>query len=163
MRLRADDMDLSFVLNSKPVKLQIRPEETLLQALRLGLGHTCVKASCEVGECGACTVLLGGVAVKSCTILAAQCEGMEVLTIEGLSDGEKLHPLQQAFIDHNALQCGYCTPGFILTALALLQRNPSPTREEIKEAISGNLCRCTGYAQIIEAIEACSAAKNGEA
>lgn len=146
-------MELHLLLNGSLVTVQIRPEETLLSALRLGLGHTGAKLGCGIGECGACTVVLNGLAVKSCTILAAQCEGMEVLTVEGLANGDHLHPLQQSFIDHNAIQCGYCTPGFLMTAIALLQRNPHPTRDEIKQAISGNLCRCTGYVQIIDAIE----------
>jgi len=106
-----------------------------------------------VGECGACTVILNGKAVKSCVVNAAQCEGMEVRTVEGLANGEELHPLQQAFIDHNAVQCGYCTSGFLMTAVAFLEQNPNPSRDEIKKAISGNLCRCTGYIQIEEAIE----------
>ena len=134
----------------------IRPEESLVSALRLGLGHTGTKIGCEVGECGACTVLVDGKSVKGCMILAAQCEGKEVLTVEGLADGKQLHPLQQAFIDKNAVQCGFCTPGILMTAKAFLDSNPSPTREEIKESISGNLCRCTGYVQIIDAIEACA-------
>jgi len=152
-------MKLHITLNEKPVTLRINPEETLLSALRSDLKHTCVKVGCGVGECGACTVILNGLAVKSCTVLAAQCEGMEILTVAGLSKGDKLHPLQQAFIDHNAVQCGYCTPGFIMTALAFLEKNPHPSREEIKQAISGNLCRCTGYVQIIDAIEAYAAAQ----
>lgn len=154
--MRAEVMELNITLNGKPVTAKIRPEETLLSVLRQGLGHTGAKVGCEVGECGACTVVLNGQAVKSCTVLAAQCEGMEVLTVEGLAKGGELHPLQQAFIDHNAVQCGYCTPGFLMTALALLENNPRPTRNEIQQAISGNLCRCTGYVQIIDAIEACA-------
>lgn len=147
-------MELHLTVNKKPVTLDVEPAETLMHLLRQRLGLTGVKSGCEVGECGACTVILGGLAVKSCTVLAAQCEGMDVTTVEGLADGQELHPLQQAFIDNNAIQCGYCTPGFLLTALAFLQQNPHPSREEIKQAISGNLCRCTGYVQIIDAIEA---------
>ncbi|MEL7608043.1 MAG: (2Fe-2S)-binding protein [Bacillota bacterium] len=149
-------MELNITLNGRPVTAKIRPEETLLSVLRESLGQTGAKMGCGVGECGACTVVLNGLAVKSCTVLAAQCEGMEVLTVEGLAQGGELHPLQQAFIDHNAVQCGYCTPGFLMTATALLKRNPHPTRDEIQQAISGNLCRCTGYVQIIDAIEACA-------
>lgn len=147
-------MQLHITLNGKPVTTQIRPEETLLHALRGGLEHTGAKQGCGVGECGTCTVILDGRAVKSCTVLAAQCEGLEVITIEGLEQDGVLHPLQQAFIDYNAVQCGFCTAGFIMTALAFLEENPHPTRQEIQEAISGNLCRCTGYVQIINAIEA---------
>ena len=146
-------MELRITLNGEPRTVSIRPEESLLSALRNGLGHTGAKPGCEIGECGACTVILGGLAVKSCTVLAAQCEGMEVLTVEGLEKDGKLHPLQHSFIDHNAIQCGYCTSGFLMAAYALLMRNPHPDRDEIKLAISGNLCRCTGYAQIIDAVE----------
>ena len=149
-------MKLNITLNGNLVTAEIRPEETLLSVLRERLGQTGAKMGCGVGECGACTVVLNGLAVKSCTVLAAQCEGMEVITVEGLAKGGELHPLQQAFIDHNAVQCGYCTPGFLMTALSLLKRNPHPTRDEIQQAISGNLCRCTGYVQIIDAIEACT-------
>lgn len=149
-------MKLNITLNGNLVTAEIRPEETLLSVLRDKLGQTGAKMGCGVGECGACTVVLNDLAVKSCTVLAAQCEGMEVITVEGLAKDGELHPLQQAFIDHNAVQCGYCTPGFLMTALSLLKRNPHPTRDEIQQAISGNLCRCTGYVQIIDAIEACA-------
>ena len=121
--------------------------------------HCYQKEGCGIGECGACTIVLDGKAVNSCLVLAASVEGKNVLTTEGLSKEGKLHPLQQAFIDHFALQCGFCTPGFLMTAKALLDANPHPTREEIKRAISGNLCRCTGYHQIVDAIESVAAEK----
>jgi carbon-monoxide dehydrogenase small subunit len=121
--------------------------------LRNVLGLTSVKEGCSEGECGACTVLLDGKAVTSCTVLAVQARGRSVVTIEGLSSDEALHPIQQAFVDHDAIQCGFCTPGMIMSAYALLKHTPSPTREEIQRGIEGNLCRCTGYLPIIDAIE----------
>jgi len=131
----------------------VRPEQTLLSALRDVLGVTSVKEGCGIGDCGACTVIADGRAVKSCTALAAQFDGKDIVTVDGLAKGDILHPLQQAFIDNNAVQCGFCIPGIIMAALSFLEVNPDPTREEIKEALSGNICRCTGYYPIIEAIE----------
>jgi carbon-monoxide dehydrogenase small subunit len=125
----------------------------LLDLLRNVFGLTSVKEGCSEGECGACTVLLDGKAATSCTVLAVQARGKSVVTIEGLSSDGALHPIQQAFIDHDAIQCGFCTPGMIMSAYALLKHNPSPTREEIRRGIEGNLCRCTGYLPIIDAIE----------
>ncbi len=145
--------DIKFILNGEPVTVKCSPSLTLLKLLREKLDLTGTKTGCERGECGACTVLLEGEPVNSCLVLAGQVEGKEVETIEGISRGEELHPLQQAFIDKTAVQCGYCTPGMIMAAKALLDRNQNPSREEIKEAISGNLCRCTGYTKIITAIE----------
>ncbi|HEY6822493.1 MAG TPA: (2Fe-2S)-binding protein [Burkholderiales bacterium] len=127
--------------------------KTLLEVLREELGLTGTKHGCELGECGACTVLLDGEPVLSCLVLALECEGRAVQTIEGLARGPQLHPLQAAFADFGGSQCGYCSPGVIMTAKALLERNPHPTKQEIKEATAGNLCRCTGYQQIVEAIE----------
>jgi carbon-monoxide dehydrogenase small subunit len=129
------------------------PYKTLLEVLREDLQLTGTKHGCELGECGACTVLLDGEPVLSCLVLARECEGRTVQTIEGLARGPELHPLQAAFADFGGSQCGYCTPGVIMTAKALLARNPSPTKDEIKSATAGNLCRCTGYQQIVEAIE----------
>ncbi len=131
---------------------QVEGNQTLLAFLRDTLDLTGAKEGCNEGECGACVVLLDGAAVNSCLILAAEVDGHAVTTIEGIGDGQNLHPLQQAFLDHHAVQCGFCTPGVILTALSLLERNKNPSEQEIREALSGNLCRCTGYRQIIDAI-----------
>ena len=125
---------------------------TLIEAIRDKIGLTGTKEGCSVGECGTCTVLMDGKPIYSCLMLAVDAEGKEILTIEGLADSDGLHPIQKSFIDHGAVQCGFCTPGMILTTTALLDENPNPTEEEIKKAISGNLCRCTGYSKIIEAI-----------
>lgn len=144
---------IHLMINGEAVSADVRPDETLISLIRRRLGLTGTKESCAVGECGACTLILNGRAVKSCVTLAAQCEGKEVITIEGLQQNGELHPLQRCFVEANAVQCGFCTPGFIMTALAYLGENPNPTRDEIRSAISGNLCRCTGYEQIIDAIE----------
>jgi aerobic-type carbon monoxide dehydrogenase small subunit (CoxS/CutS family) len=147
-------ISLNISVNGEKHSLKIDPNLRLLDLLRDELRLTGTKEGCGIGECGACTVLLDGNPVNSCLVLAGQCEGKNVLTIEGLKRGEKLHPLQRAFMDGGAVQCGFCTPGMILSAQSLLDRNPRPTEEEIQEAISGNLCRCTGYRQIVEAIKA---------
>ena len=144
---------IKLTVNREQVTLDVGSKERLIDTLRNQLNLTGTKEGCGIGECGACTVLVNGKAVHSCLILTAQLEGMEVLTVEGLEINGKLDPLQQAFIDYNAVQCGFCTPGMLMSAKALLMRNPHPTREEIKTALDGNLCRCTGYEQIIEAIE----------
>ncbi len=157
-----EKMILNFSVNDEAVSVQVYPHETLLRVLREKLRLTSVKEGCGIGECGACTVILDGKAVNSCLVLAASVEGKAVQTTEGLSKGGKLHPLQQAFIDHFSLQCGFCTPGFLMTAKALLDENPHPTREEIKVAISGNVCRCTGYHQIIDAIASISEEKQNQ-
>jgi carbon-monoxide dehydrogenase small subunit len=140
-------------LNGEPAEALVASYKTLLEALREDFGLTGTKHGCELGECGACTVLLDGAPVLSCLALALECEGRSVQTIEGLARGAELHPLQAAFTDFGGSQCGYCTPGVIMTAKALLDRNPNPSRQEFKEATAGNLCRCTGYNQIVEAIE----------
>ncbi len=147
--------ELQFVLNGEKVKVEVEPTWTLLYLLREILELTGTKLGCGYGECGACTVILDGQAVNACLVPIFEVEGRNVTTIEGLvqPDGQ-LHPLQKAFIDHGAVQCGYCTPGMILSAKALLDENQSPTDEEIKESIAGNLCRCTGYVKIIEAVKA---------
>ncbi len=145
---------LTMTVNGAEVTVEIEADELLVDVLRDRLGLIGTKVGCNEGECGACTVIMDGEPVLSCLTPALRAEGLEITTIEGLSDGEVLHPLQQAFVEHGAVQCGYCTPGFIMSAKALLDRNPHPSRDEIKEAIAGNLCRCTGYVKIMEAIEA---------
>jgi len=144
---------LEMTLNGKPVSVEIEPGDLLADVLRDRLGLIGTKVACGEGECGACTVLVDGETVTSCIYPAMKVRGRQVLTIEGLSEGRELDPIQMAFAAHAAAQCGYCTPGFIMAAKALLDENPHPTREEIKRAIAGNLCRCTGYYQIIDAIE----------
>jgi len=144
---------IELTVNGAPRSVEISPSMRLLDLLRNVFGLTSVKEGCSEGECGACTVLLDGKAATSCTVLAVQARGKSVVTIEGLSSDGALHPIQQAFIDHDAIQCGFCTPGMIMSAYALLKHNPSPTREEIRRGIEGNLCRCTGYLPIIDAIE----------
>jgi carbon-monoxide dehydrogenase small subunit len=145
---------LQMNLNGKDIQIEIKAWQTLAEVLREGFGLTGTKIGCEEGECGACTVLVDGQPVNSCIYPALKAAGRTVLTIEGLADGDELHPLQAAFVEHGAIQCGYCTPGILLTAVALLQSNPHPTDAEIRRAISGNLCRCTGYLKIIRAIQA---------
>jgi aerobic-type carbon monoxide dehydrogenase small subunit (CoxS/CutS family) len=147
---------VTMKLNGEEVTIQIKPDALLLDVLRDGLGLMGTKEACGEGECGACTVLLDGEPVTSCLVPALKAQGREVMTVEGLASGGELHPLQKAFVEHGAVQCGYCTPGMLMSAKALLDRTPHPTEEEIKEAISGNLCRCTGYVKIVEAIKAAS-------
>lgn len=149
---------ISITVNSKFYQLSIPPWRTLLEVIREDLGLTGTKEGCGLGECGACTVIMEGRAVNSCLVLATEVDGKQITTIEGLADEDKLHPLQQAFVDHGGLQCGFCTPGMIMSAKALLDENPTPGEEEIRRGIAGNLCRCTGYTKIIESIK--EAAKN---
>lgn len=144
-------MTLNCILNDKPVSIEIPENARLLDVIREYFGLTGTKEGCGVGECGACTVIVDGSAVDSCLVLAASVEGKRVETIEGLEHDGRLHALQQAVLDHHALQCGFCTPGFIMSAKALMDSNPHPTRDEIRTAIAGNLCRCTGYEQLIQA------------
>ncbi len=144
---------VNFFLNDEPVELAVEANKTMLNILRDELCFTGTKEGCGAGECGACTVIVDGKPINACLVLAPEMDGMHITTIEGLSKDGELSPLQKAFVDHAALQCGFCTPGFIMSATALLEENPKPTREEIVRAISGNLCRCTGYIRIIEAIE----------
>ena len=152
---------IEFTLNGHRTQVETPSDITLLQLLRDRLGLTGTKDGCGTGECGACTVLMDGEPVNSCLVLAPQADGHEIMTVEGLTTDEKLHPIQQAFMDAGAVQCGYCAPGLLLSAKALLDQNPDPTEEEIREAISGNLCRCTGYARIVAAVRiAASIASN---
>ena len=151
--MEQNTLPLTMTVNGKPVTVEIKSDELLVDVLRDRLDLIGTKIGCNEGECGACTVIMDGEAVLSCLIPAMRAQGRQITTIEGLSDGEILHPLQQAFVDYGAVQCGYCTPGFVMSAKALLDNNPHPSREEIKEAIAGNLCRCTGYVKILEAIE----------
>jgi carbon-monoxide dehydrogenase small subunit len=147
-------MQLSFTVNGHEHDLDVEPRELLLDVLRLRLGLTSVHAACEQGSCGTCTVLVDGAAVRSCLLFAVQLRGRTVGTVEGLATNGELHPLQQAFSEYHALQCGFCTPAMVLSALELLDGGEVPTREEIEHALAGNLCRCTGYVSIVDAVEA---------
>lgn len=149
---------LKVTINGQFYEMPVAPNKTLLEFLREDLGFTGTKRGCDQGECGSCTVLIDGSPVSSCLVLAVDVQDKDILTIEGLDKDGRLHPLQQAFIEHGAIQCGFCTPGMLLTAKYLLEGNPSPSVDEIREAISGNICRCTGYVKIIEAISAVAAA-----
>ncbi len=152
--MEPNNYPLTMTVNDRQVAVEIEADELLVDVLRDRLGLTGTKIGCNEGECGACTVIMDGEPVLSCLVPALRAQGREITTIEGLSHGDTLHPLQRAFVEHGAVQCGYCIPGFIMSAKALLDVNPRPNRDEIKEAIAGNLCRCTGYVKIIEAIEA---------
>jgi carbon-monoxide dehydrogenase small subunit len=143
-------------VNGKDYRADVEPRTLLVHLLRDNLGLTGTHIGCDSTKCGCCTIMMNGVSVKSCTVLAPQADGAEITTIEGLSDGQKLHPIQQAFWDHHGLECGYCTPGMIMGAYGLLKKIPRPTEAEIKHYMSGNLCRCTGYSTIIKAIQAAS-------
>ncbi len=158
-----EKITVNMTVNGKDVTVNVSPHDTLLKVLREDLKLTGVKEGCGVGECGACTVIVDGEAVNSCLMLAPSLEGKDILTVEGLMQDETLHPLQQAFIDYGAVQCGFCTPGLLLSAKALLDHNPKPTEEEIRVGISGNLCRCTGYHQVVEAIQAVAAGEEKKA
>jgi carbon-monoxide dehydrogenase small subunit len=147
---------LTMKLNGEEVTVQVKPSALLVEVLRDQLELTGTKVACGEGECGACTVLLDGVPVNSCLVPALKVQGREVMTVEGLAPLGELHPLQKAFVEHGAVQCGYCTPGMLMSAKALLDHNANPTEEEVRLAISGNLCRCTGYAKIVEAIKTAS-------
>lgn len=144
---------IEFILNGSMIQVEVPPHWTLLRVLREALGLTGTKEGCGIGECGACTVLMDGKPVNACLILAPKAEGRRIETVEGLGSQDSLHPLQESFIQHGAVQCGFCTPGILMSAKALLDETPHPNKEEVKEAISGHLCRCTGYQQIIEAIQ----------
>ena len=150
-------INVEITVNEKKYELEVGAKERLLDTLRKQLKLTGTKEGCSVGECGACTVILDDKAVNSCMVLTAQVDGSKIITVEGLESKSGLHPLQKAFIDNQAVQCGFCTPGMLMSALALLNKNPNPNKEEIKTALEGNLCRCTGYQQIIDAVEAAAA------
>jgi carbon-monoxide dehydrogenase small subunit len=153
---KPEKMRCALRINNEDYDLYISPHRTLLEVLRDELQLTGAKESCNQGACGTCTVLLDGLPVRSCLLLALEAQGREITTIEGLAKDGKLHPVQEAFVEHHGIQCGFCSPGMILTAKALLDENPHPTETEIRRAISGNVCRCTGYAKIVEAIKAAS-------
>ena len=153
---------LRLIVNGEETEVAFAPHKTLLEVLREDLALTGTKHGCELGECGVCTVLIDDQPMLSCLVLGLDIEGREITTIEGMADGNKLHPLQETFADLGAAQCGYCTPGFLLTAKELLEKNQQPSREEIQEALAGNLCRCTGYIKIYEAVELAAARMRGE-
>jgi carbon-monoxide dehydrogenase small subunit len=153
---------IALTVNGEPHDVAFEPYKTLLEVLREDLNLAGTKHGCELGECGACAVLLDGRPVLSCLVLGLECGGRGVVTVEGLATDGRLHPVQETFADLGAAQCGYCTPGFLVTAKALLDRTPHPTRDQIREALSGNLCRCTGYQQIVEAVEAATASQPRE-
>jgi len=146
-------MKIRFILNGKKTEIDAAPDRRVVDILREDLGLTGTKEGCGAGECGACTILVGGEMRLSCLMLAAQLEGLEITTVEGLAAADCLHPLQEAFVQSGAVQCGFCTPGMLLAGVALLAKNPEPCREEIREGLSGNLCRCTGYQKIVDAVQ----------
>ena len=150
----AETCQLTMTVNGQLVTVEVDCDDILVDVLRDRLGLTGTKVGCNEGECGACTVIMDGKAVLSCLLPALRAQGRSITTIEGLAEGDALDPIQQSFIEHGAVQCGYCIPGFIMSSRALIDENPHPDREQIKEAIAGNLCRCTGYVKIVEAIEA---------
>jgi aerobic-type carbon monoxide dehydrogenase small subunit (CoxS/CutS family) len=150
------EVDIELKVNGTHYQVKTKPWRTLVEVLREDLGLMGTKKSCNEGECGACTLIMDGRSAASCLVLAIDAQGKDILTIEGLSEGETLHPIQESFLKHGGLQCGFCTPGMVMSAKALLDENPTPTLEETRRAISGNLCRCTGYQHIIDAIMAVS-------
>ncbi len=151
---------ISLNINGEEYHLNVEPQRTLLDAIREDIGLTGTKKGCDSGDCGACTIILDGEPVNSCIVLAVDANGKQITTIEGLAANGTLHPLQDAFVQHGAVQCGFCTPGMVLAAKALLDKKPNPTEQEIREGMVGNLCRCTGYAKIIEAVKSVSAANS---
>jgi carbon-monoxide dehydrogenase small subunit len=153
--------EIRFVLNGKSYELKIHPWKTLLEVIREDLKLTGTKEGCSQGECGSCTVIMGGKTVNSCLVPALEADNQEIITVEGIAEGDKLHPLQEAFITHGGMQCGFCTSGMIVSAKAMLERNKRPSDEEIREGLAGNFCRCTGYTKIVESISAAAEAMNG--
>lgn len=162
MRQAVEKVELDFTVNGEAVHLRVSPGTTLLDALRDELELTGTKYGCGEGECGACSVMLDGKLVSACLVLAVECAGSEVLTVEGLEADGRLHPIQQAFVDHGAVQCGFCTPGMIMAAHALIESNPSPTEAEVRRGLEGNLCRCTGYRKIVDAVLSLSQGGSGD-
>jgi carbon-monoxide dehydrogenase small subunit len=156
------NIDISFTINGKAMTLSVPPQRTLLEMIREDLLLTGTKEGCGEGDCGSCTVILGGKTVNSCLVLAVEADGKEMMTVEGMADGETLHPLQKAFVENHGMQCGFCTSGMLVAAKALLDKNPDPTRQEIKEGLAGNFCRCTGYTKIFESVEVAAEAMKGE-
>ncbi len=154
-------MDISFTLNGRETAVDVPPATLLVELLRERLGLTGTHVGCDTSQCGACVVHVDGQAIKSCTTLAVQADGSAVTTIEGLADGQTLHPMQEAFREHHGLQCGFCTPGMIMTAVDFAKNNKNPTEAEIRQALEGNICRCTGYHNIVKAVAAGTAAMNG--
>jgi carbon-monoxide dehydrogenase small subunit len=154
--------NIKLTVNKKQYEISASANKTLLDVIREDIGLTGTKEGCGLGECGACTVIMNGQTVNSCLVLAIEADGKDITTIEGLADGDKLHSVQQAFIDEGGLQCGFCTPGMIMSSKALLDENPNPNQEEIKRAIAGNLCRCTGYTKIFKSIETAAKMMGGE-
>ena len=152
MQCAPDTIEVAFEVNGDPVRVTVAHDETLLDALRLDLELTGSKRGCGEGECGACSVLFDGKVVNSCLVLAAECDGAKVVTVEGLARGGRLDPIQDAFVRHGAIQCGFCTPGMIMAAYELVHANPTPTETDVRRALEGNLCRCTGYRKIIDAV-----------
>ena len=161
-KARMEKAHISLRVNGEEVEVAFAPHKTLLEVLREDMGLTGTKHGCELGECGCCAVLVDGRSVLSCLVLGVAVEGHDVTTIEGMAEGSELHPLQQTFAELGAAQCGYCTPGILLTAKVLLEKVPRPSRDEIKEALAGNICRCTGYIKIYEAVELAAARIAGE-
>ena len=153
--------EIRFVLNGKPCEMTVPPWRTLLEMIRDDFKRTGTKEGCGQGECGSCTVIMGGQTVNSCLVPAVEADGQEITTIEGLGEGDRLHPIQEAFVEQSGMQCGFCTPGMIMSAKELLDRNPEPSEQEIREGIAGNVCRCTGYTKIVESIAAAAKAMKG--
>jgi carbon-monoxide dehydrogenase small subunit len=153
---------IQFMINGESVGIEVKPWRTLLEMIREDLNLTGTKEGCGHGECGSCTVIMGGKTVNSCLVPALEADGQEILTIEGLCNGDTLHPIQEAFVERSGMQCGFCTPGMIISAKALLDRNPDPSEKEIRDAMAGNFCRCTGYTKIVESIDAAARLLRGE-
>ena len=154
--------NIKLIVNNKKYEFSVSPNKTLLELLREDIGLTGTKEGCGLGECGACTVIMNGQTVNSCLVLAVEADGKDITTIEGLAENGKLHPVQQAFVDEGGLQCGFCTPGMIMSSKALLDANPNPNMEEIKRAIAGNLCRCTGYTKIFKSVDTAAKMMGGK-